>query len=169
MQFVFIHHWKLRFKNSVLILWECHEILWIKLKFITVDPPSSAEANETWGNIYGQKYFFFVTAKISCRQQQTLSRDLLKKIEVCLYHGWSVKGPRRGKDRRQYYTLVEQKAILLIFISIVDKNINFRSKWNWRKGQFELIKISIDSSIYSRICLYLDIEKNINWSQSQSN
>ena len=70
---------------------------------------------------------------------------------------------------RQYYTLVEQKAILLIFISIVDKNINFRSKWNWRKGQFELIKISIDSSIYSRICLYLDIEKNINWSQSQSN
>ena len=69
---------------------------------------------------------------------------------------------------RQYYTLVEQKAILLIFISIVDKNINFRSKWNWRKGQFELIKISIDSSIYSRICLYLDIEKNINWSQSQS-
>ena len=32
------------------------------------------------------------------------------------------------RQRGQYYTLVEQKAILLIFISIVDKNINFRSK-----------------------------------------
>ena len=29
---------------------------------------------------------------------------------------------------RQYYTLVEQKVILLIFISIIDRNINFRSK-----------------------------------------
>ena len=69
---------------------------------------------------------------------------------------------------RQYYTLVEQKAILLIFISIIDKNINLRSKWNWQKGQFELIQISIDSSIYSCICLCLEIEKNINWSQYQS-
>ena len=69
----------------------------------------------------------------------------------------------------QYYTLVEQKAILLIFISIIDKNINFRLKWNWRKGQFELIKMSIDSSLYSCIlCLYLEVEKisvdhNLNW------
>ena len=54
---------------------------------------------------------------------------------------------------RQNYTLVEQKAISLILISIIDKNINFSSKWNWQKGQFELIKISIDSSIYSCICL----------------
>ena len=69
----------------------------------------------------------------------------------------------------QYYTLVEQKAILLIFISIIDKNINFRLKWNWRKGQFELIKMSIDSSLYSCILyLYLEVEKisvdhNLNW------
>ena len=69
----------------------------------------------------------------------------------------------------QYYTLVEQKANLLIFISIIDKNINFRLKWNWRKGEFELIKMSIDSSLYSFIlCLYLEVEKisvdhNLNW------
>ena len=66
-------------------------------------------------------------------------------------------------DSRQYYTLVEQKAILLIFISIIDININLSSQWNWQKNQFELIKISIDSSIYSYIRVYLDIEKNINW------
>ena len=30
----------------------------------------------------------------------------------------------------QYYTLVEQKAILLIFISIIDKNINLSSQCN---------------------------------------
>ena len=29
---------------------------------------------------------------------------------------------------RQNYTLAEQKAILLILISIIDKNINFSSK-----------------------------------------
>ena len=52
---------------------------------------------------------------------------------------------------RQYYTLVEQKAILLIFISIIDKDINLYSKWSWQKNQFELIKISIDSSIYGCI------------------
>ena len=76
----------------------------------------------------------------------------------------------QGRNDGQYYTLVEQKAILLIFISIIDKNINFCLKWNWRKGQFELIKMSIDSSLYSCIiCLYLEIEKNINWSQSQPN
>ena len=74
---------------------------------------------------------------------------------------------------RQYYTLVEQKAILLIFISIIDRNINFRLKWNWRKGQFELIKMSIDSSLYSCIlCLYLEVEKisvdhNLNWQIGQ--
>ena len=33
-----------------------------------------------------------------------------------------------GNFKRQNYTLVEQKAILLILISIIDKNINFSSK-----------------------------------------
>ena len=69
----------------------------------------------------------------------------------------------KSKIGRQYYTLVEQKAILLIFISIIDKDINWYSKWSWQKNQFELIKISIDSSIYGCICVYLEIEKNINW------
>ena len=35
---------------------------------------------------------------------------------------------KSGKKSRQNYTLVEQKAILLILISIIDKNINFSSK-----------------------------------------
>ena len=63
---------------------------------------------------------------------------------------------------RQYYTLLEQRAIILIFISIIDVNVNLSKNEIDKKNQFELIKISIDSSIYSFICVYLEIEKNIN-------
>ena len=31
---------------------------------------------------------------------------------------------RAGKTKGQYYTLLEQKAIILIFISIIDINVN---------------------------------------------
>ena len=62
----------------------------------------------------------------------------------------------------QYYTLLEQKAIILIFILLIDINVNLSKNEIDKKNQFELIKISIDSSIYSCICVYLEIEKNIN-------
>ena len=81
MQFVFIHQWKSRFKNSVLILWECHEILWIKLKFITVDPPSSAEATGTWGNIYGQKYSFLSPQKSAADNNKHCHEIFLRKLK----------------------------------------------------------------------------------------
>ena len=65
---------------------------------------------------------------------------------LCVLHG-------------QNYTVLEQKAILLIFISIIDKNINVRSKSNWPKTQL-LIKMSINPSVYSCLWVYLELEKN---------
>ena len=42
----------------------------------------------------------------------------------------------------QNYTFLEQKGWFLIFLSIIDKNVNFTTTWIWSKNQLFLIKIS---------------------------
>ena len=82
---------------------EGHESLWIKLLSILAVFPSSAECNCNRSNFFGGVNTCMVTAKFSCRQQQTQSWDVHKQIEVCLYHGWSgTVSPQR--ERSTYHS-----------------------------------------------------------------
>ena len=51
-----------------------------------------------------------------------------RRFDANFYVFFAIYSEAESRLVRQNYTLVEQKAILLILISIIDKNINFSSK-----------------------------------------